>query len=235
MPPAVSPCNNSQYFVELFSGSGHLSAAMKKRCFSVFPVDHEFNTHKTAVSTICLNLQDTKSQTLVESMILQAKPAAVHLGLPCGTCSRARDKPLPPHLRSQFHDPPPLRDANNLLGFPKLAGTQAIKVETANALYKWGVSVLHLCWKNNIRVSIENPERSWLWGVLTLLVRQYEDPHFMEWFEQLDRVTFHMCMHGGTSEPEPKTHASWRQKVCIPSLLPSVMEATTMHRGESRR
>ena len=122
----VSPCRtNSFYFVELFSGSGHLSAAMKRRGFSVFPVDHEFNTHKTAVSTISLNLQDEKSQQLVESMITQIKPAAIHLGLPCGTCSRARDKPLPEHLRAQFHDPPPLRDANNLLGYPHLSGIQA--------------------------------------------------------------------------------------------------------------
>ena len=170
---------------------------MKRRGFSVFPVDHEFNTHKTTVSTISLNLQDVRSQQLVESMITQTKPAAIHLGLPCGTCSRARDKPLPEHLRAQFHDPPPLRDANNLLGYPGLSGIQAVKVQTANDLYKWGVKVLYICFRNQIRVFIENPERSWLWGVLTLLVRQYEDKAFMEWFENLDRVTFHMCMHGG--------------------------------------
>ena len=28
-------------------------------------------------------------------------------------------------------------------------------------------------------------------------MRQYEDKAFLEWFERLDRVTFHMCMHGG--------------------------------------
>ena len=98
--------------------SGH-----EKKKVKIFPVDHEFNTHKTAVSTACLNLQDAKSQALVESIVSQTKPAAVHLGLLCGTCSRVRDKPLPQHLRAQFHDPPPLRDANNLLGFPTLVGT----------------------------------------------------------------------------------------------------------------
>ena len=187
---------------------------MKRRGFSVFPVDHEFNTHKTAVSTISLNLQDVKSQQLVESMITQTKPAAIHLGLPCGTCSRARDKPLPEHLRAQFHDPPPLRDANNLLGYPDLPGIQAVKVQTANDLYRWGVKVLYICFRHNIKVSIENPERSWLWGVLTLLVRQYEDQAFMEWFENLDRVTFHMCMHGGR---RAKTPAFWPRQTCTAS------------------
>ena len=109
---------------------------MKKRSFSTFPVDHEFNTHKPAVATISLNLQDPKSQGLVECMLLQTKP--IHLGLPWGTCSRARNRPLPQHHKLQFTDPPPLRDAQNLLGFPHLAGTQAIKVQTANDLYRWG-------------------------------------------------------------------------------------------------
>ena len=171
---------------------------MRKRGFSVFPVDHEFNTHKTAVSTISLNLQDPKSQALVESMVIQTKPAAIHLGLPCGTCSRARDKPLPAHLKAQFHDPPPLRDAHNLLGFPTLTGTHALKVQVANDLYRWGVRLLHICWKHDIRISIENLERSWLWGVLTSLVKEYNDAQFLQWFESLDRVTFHMCMHGGS-------------------------------------
>ena len=181
---------------------------MKKRGFSIFPVDHEFNSHKTAVATISLNLQDIKNQKLVEDMLLQVKPAAIHLGLPCGTCSRARERPLPQHLKDQFSDPPPLRDAQHLLGFPHLTGTQATKVQTANDLYKWGVKLLYICFLHNIKVSIENPERSWLWGVLALLVRQYEDPAFLEWYEQLDRVTFHMCMHGGKRAKNTRLLAS---------------------------
>ena len=65
-------------------------------------------------------------------MVIQTRPAAIHLGLPCGTCSRARDKPLPAHLKAQFHDPLPLRDAHNLLGF----------------------LILQFCWKYGIRISI---------------------------------------------------------------------------------
>ena len=196
----VSPqCSvNSFYFVELFSGSGKLSAAMRKRGFKIFPVDHEFNSHKPAVSTISLNLQEAKAQRTVEEMIQQSKPAAVHLGLPCGTCSRAREKPLPEHLCKSFKDPPPLRDAANLLGFKHLTGTNLAKVEAANELYRWGVKILFICYQSNIRISIENPERSWLWGILTMLVKEYNDSDFLFWFSQLDRVTFNTCMHAGT-------------------------------------
>ena len=72
---------------------------MRKRGFKVFPIDHEFNSHKQEVSTISLNFQNAKSQQLVEEMILENKPAALHSGVACGTCSRGRDKPLPSHLR----------------------------------------------------------------------------------------------------------------------------------------
>ena len=50
--------------------------------------------------------------------------------------------------------------------------------------------MLYLCWKNNIRVSIENPERSWLWEVLALLVKEYEDLDFLRWLEKLDKSDF---------------------------------------------
>ena len=76
--------------------------------------------------------------------------------------------------------------------------TTWVKVQVANDLYRWGVRLLYICWKHGIGISIENPERSWLWGVLTLLVKEYNDAQFLQWFESLDRVTFHMCMHGGS-------------------------------------
>ena len=127
--------DNSIYFVELFSGSGKPSAAMRKRGFKVFPIDQEFNSHKQEVSTISLNFQNAKSQQLVEEMILENKPAALHSGVACGTCSRGRDKPLPSHLRKSFNDPPPLRDAANRLGFKHLSGTNQNQAQAANFPY----------------------------------------------------------------------------------------------------
>ena len=124
----------------------------EKEGLRYFPIDHKLNT--------LIKPQFTKSQALVESMLQTVRPARVHLSLPCGTCSRARDKPLPKHLQCQFHAPPPLRDAHNLLGFPYLTGTQALKVQAANDLYKWGVKILFICYSLELNVSIENPERS---------------------------------------------------------------------------
>jgi len=130
-------------------------------------------------------------------MIKEMRPDGIHMGLPCGTCSRARDKPLPEKFRNDFFDPPPLRDANNLLGFDHLTGANAAKVQAANDLYRWAIRILFLCYTLKLNISIENPERSWLWGVLTTLVKEFGDKGFLEWFANLSRVTFHSCMHGG--------------------------------------
>ena len=174
----------------------------------MFAVDHEFNAHVPKVSTISLDLQREPHQQITLSMIATVKPAAIHLGLPCGTCSRARDKALPVSLRSSFRAPPPLRDAQNLLGFSYLTGVDADKVAAANKLYQFAVEVLRLCYSHNLQVSIENPERSWLWGVLTLFVLRDPDLNFVEWFRNLEKVSFHSCMHGGTRAKHTRLLAS---------------------------
>ena len=47
---------------------------------------------------------------------------------------------------------------------------------------------------SGITISIENPERSWLWTILTQLVLQTQDSSFIRWFGALEKVSFHSCM-----------------------------------------
>ena len=53
-----------------------------------------------------------------------------------------------------------------------------------------------VCWELSISPSIENPTRSWLWGVLTLLVLEVGIDSFTQWFSTLHKTSFHACMHG---------------------------------------
>lgn len=71
------------------------------------------------------------------------------------------------------------------------------KVSAANTLYRFAIEVLLVCFSLGIYVSIENPSRSWLWGILTQLVLQQNDSAFTEWYTRLRNVDFHVCMHGG--------------------------------------
>ena len=63
------------------------------------------------------------------------------MGLPCGTCSRAREKPLPKHLQ-HCRAPQPLRSEEHLEGVPSLTGSDLLKVQMANSLYKAAVVIL---------------------------------------------------------------------------------------------
>ena len=218
--------STAPFFVELCAGSGKLSAAMKKRGFKVFPVDHEFNQHQPHATTVCLDLQKPHDQGVLVNMLSTAPVAHVHMGLPCGTCSRAREKALPRHLSGLFAAPPPLRDGNNLFGFPHLSGTNLQKVQSANQLYRFAVTVLRLCFERGITISIENPERSWLWAILTQLVLQTKDQAFISWFGALERVSFHGCMHGGARKKHTRLLSS-------PELFsPLAIECDSNHEHE---
>ena len=150
--------------MEFFSGSAGLSFEVRRAGFNVLAVDHDRNRHRPKVAQVSLDLTSDDSQGIALQMLKRIRPLAVHLGLPCGTCSRAREKPLPKHLQQNHSDPKPLRDAQNLLGFPGLSGADKMKVEQANKLYEFGVQVLLLCFELGILASVENPTRSWLWG-----------------------------------------------------------------------
>lgn len=174
-----------------------MSSEVRKAGFRVIAIDHEFNRHNPKVSLVVLDLTTARAQGLVERMLYQLKPMSIHLGLPCGTCSRAREKALPAHLRDKYNAPQPLRDSENLLGFQWLQGSDLAKTTSANALYRFAVRLLFICWKLQISPSIENPTRSWLWALLVLLVEELGVTDFTHWFLKLHKTSFHACrMHG---------------------------------------
>ena len=157
---------------------------------------------------IISDLGRAHDQSVVLDMLDNLRPISAHLGLPCGTCSRARERPLPKELRSQFQVPPPLRDVDNLMGFPCLTGIHKAKVDAANALYRFAVVILKKCFILGISVSIENPQRSWIWAILLDLVRRQHDPAFLEWYAAFEKVDFHSCMHGGRRPKKTRLLAS---------------------------
>eukprot|EP00435_Cladocopium_sp_Y103_P016183 s5119_g4.t1 len=171
---------------------------MRNAGFTTYSIDHEQNRHQPKVALILSDLTHKHSQQTALDMVRQLRPLSIPLGLPCGTCSRARERELPAHLREEHSAPPPLRSAEFLMGVPDLKGINLAKVQASNLLYKFGVELLHLCFLLDILVSVENPSRSWLWGILTLLVAEYNEPDFQLWFAALKPVDFHVCMHGGT-------------------------------------
>lgn len=198
----------SVYFVELCAGSAALSAEVRKAGFKIIPIDHSRNRRRTLATIASIDLASETSRDLVLNMLRSLRPFAVHFGLPCGTCSRARDKALPKNLQDQFDAPPPLKSAEHLMGLPGLTGTNRIKVMQANKLYFNAVVFLHACFLLGIKVCIENPQRSWLWGVLMILVKEYNDDAFLQWYAALVNVDFHSCVHGSKRAKKTRLRSS---------------------------
>ena len=125
--------------------------------------------------------------------------------------------------------PPPLRDADHLLGLPNLKEVDQLKVDLANKLYKCAVRILEVCTALGCMLSIENPARSWLWPLLALLVKATHNADFINWFSDLESVYFDACAHGSARDkrtkllatrglfttleascPQDHAHASWQ-------------------------
>jgi len=157
-------------FLELCAGSAALSAAAQKRGFQVFPVDFHRNRFSPKCRILEVDMSHPESAGLLNSMIHEMNPIACHMGLPCGTCSRAREQAIPAAKKARgAPEPVPLRDAQSLLGLKNLSKKDQQKVDAANQVYKTAVQVMLQCYLRGVIVVIENPVRSWLWPLLALL------------------------------------------------------------------
>ena len=191
-------------------------------------MDHSANRHLPKVKVFVLDVSNSNQLMLLETMLHHCKPCHVHLGLPCGTCSRAREKPMPSKLGGHM-GPQPLRSAEHLRGFPHLTGADKIKVDLANQLYNSAIRILQICMVLGCLVSIENPARSWLWALLAVLVKDTNDQLFISWFANLESIYFDACAHGSLRDkrtkllatqgvftslaadcPQSHVHASWQ-------------------------
>lgn len=139
------------------------------------------------------------------------RPQVIHVALPCGTGSRARERPLPKHLIAQgAPQPRPLRDDRHPLGLPNLRPLEQVKVQVANALASFAIDLLALAVSSGTMLSIENPENSRMWPVLRHFAQRHPHPRVAAAWEAMTVTTFSNCAHGG-DRPKPTslrcTHA----------------------------
>ena len=138
---------HEQVFLEVFSGSGHLGAAVSKQenypvlLWDVLPgPDYDLrapqNRHKILGWARCRRV------------------VGGNLGTPCHAFTRARDHPP---------GPPPLRSNQHVLGLPNLKPGDQMKVTEGNLLMRFSVQLLTLCLLFQIPFTMENPATSRLW------------------------------------------------------------------------
>ena len=86
-------------FCELCAGSAGLSAQLQRKSFHVVAIDYAGNQHEPKAHIFELDLAQQNSRDLLHDMLNNMRPQGLHMGLPCGTCSRARDTPIDAKLK----------------------------------------------------------------------------------------------------------------------------------------
>ena len=185
---------NGLLFVEIFAGSAKLSASAHERGFRTLAVDHGNNKHTTHHEISIYDLTSPAAQSQLMAELTEDIPGSMHLAPPCGTCSRARERPLP-GLGHQA--PRPLRDERYPFGYPWLEGSDKTRVLQSNLLYSFVVDLLFFAFTYNVVVSVENPLNSWLWIILKELVVAIGNDQFRRWYQKLECVEFSNCAWGG--------------------------------------
>ena len=196
MKPTDFSCTCEELVVvEIFAGTATLADAFRAQKFSVIAVD-KTNERKPKVSLKCLDLTQDKDVDILIDILVSSNLGAVHLAPPCGTSSKAREKPLPSnmsHLRAE-----PLRSDHQLLGLDGLSKADAARVKAANRLYEVALLCIFIAVVRGAIVSAENPSSSYFWPILILLARHSK--LLQDALNSLEQVHFQACMHGSTRD-----------------------------------
>ena len=183
------PPSAKRIAIELCCGHAGLTKALWEAGFHAIGIDWAGNRHDPVVPIIQRDLSDPVDQKKVLEMIHKA--SYVHVGLPCGTYTEARNVPVPAWLRAQgAPQPAPLRSHLQPRGLDGLSAHNQLKVDKANAITDFIVIVIRACCQDKIPFTIENPTRSILWLVHSMkqAIATYK----------LAKYDLHACMFGST-------------------------------------
>ena len=156
---------NKPLFVELCCGSAGMSEAAQFAGFRVLPVDWLQNEHPSKVPFVTMDLADESQFLILRELITSGDVQIIWAGVPCGTCSRAREIPL----SSLRHGPPPLRSTEFPRGLANLSPENQARVEKANKIYDHVSELIVLLLARGGSFIIENPRGSYLWSIDCIL------------------------------------------------------------------
>jgi len=147
--PEEESGNDPPSFVDVFSGkNAPVGAAMAMIGWVVTVVEWELDNE--------CDLRKPKVQT--ETLEKMRRASASMVALPCGSLTRAREKPIPGHP----NPPKPLRDSQNLRGLPGLSGRDLEAVSDGNVTTDWALKAADVVDQGNSLVALENPVNSWV-------------------------------------------------------------------------
>ena len=145
--------------LELFCGTAGLTASFKRHGFTSAIALDKLKSKFPHASIIQIDLTDPDSQQLILGWMRTRRVVAIFMAPPCGTCSLARNIPIP-------DDPSPPKPLRSLLepdGLSTLSGHDRLRVSQANILYDFCREAMDLACFLQIACMVENPKNSLSW------------------------------------------------------------------------
>ena len=209
--------------IELCAGTAILSRTAQSLRVRTLAVDHDRKrapwkgcvmldlADPVQVKSLCELISSEKSKIIA---VFAAPPSP-----PCGTASRARERPLRSFQRRGFKVPQPLRSDSDPDMLPGLSEKGRLKVELASQLYDQLSEIMLRSMSLGLTCVIENPGDSLYW--LTSFFRRIEQTCSGAW------TLFDNCCHGGD---RPKRTALWCSKAGVLNHLALLCDNSHPHK-----
>ena len=152
-----------------------------------FGVDHRFNRHSPVAPCLMVDLATPEGQASCDFVLKREALGCVGFEPPCGTSSRARERPIK-DVGGQ-PAPRPLRSDVFLLGLPDLEGKDLQRVLTANSIYRYCAETAAKLNKS-CAWYLENLGNSLMWAIPFVEALMFLPGVF--------DILYHACVHGGS-------------------------------------
>ena len=186
--------------VEIFCGIALLSKACIDEGISAIGIDQCYARRPRNAPWIAVDVTVDEMQEVVFKMFSEPESHSIPwIALPCGTLTRARERPMPEAWRKAgVPDAPPLRSVHHLWGLDEMLSDplHGPRIRAANKLIKFMFMLITMCEELGLPWFVENPMNSLLWFFLDWLNIDFVD------------VEFSACAHGGAREKWQRIRAS---------------------------
>ena len=151
--------------IELCAGTAIVSRTAQSLHVRTLAIDHD-RERAPWKGCVMLDLADPVQVKSLCQLVTAERDRilAIFAAPPCGTASRARERPLKTFAKMGFRIPRPLRSDEHPDMIPGITGNDRTKVELANQLYDQLTEIFLHALAHEILCVIENPQNSLYWS-----------------------------------------------------------------------